>query len=397
MTFLEKYLPLKNLSPALWYIGVLSFFWSVSSMMVFSVLPSYLSEELHASSTTIGLMEGVVMFACFAVKVISGALSDYWQKRKPFIVVGSACTMLVKSLFAVSTTVSGIFLARFIDRISKGIRSSPTDALTADIALKTQQGQNFGLRQSLCTMGAVIGGLVSTSLLHLTQHNYRLIFWISAIFASVAVFISIYFIRDVAKNAMQLNFWRTQKFSWVILKTLPRQYWVFLIFTGFLMMARFSEMFISLRAKDVGWSLENLPLIMVVMDITHSLVAYPYGVIADRNSRKKILFQGLLVLVLTDALFIYVNDVWGVLLGIVLAGLHMGMTQGLLKTIVSEYAPDNLRGSAFSLFYLVTGITLFLGNYCAGYLSDLWGTTGAFWGGGVFALIATIGLRFFYL
>lgn len=382
----------ETIKSGLWGISWMSFFWSASSLMVFALLPTFLTEELGASHTKLGVIEGVAIFIAFLSKFLSGVLSDIFRTRKPLIAIGSFFTIIVKVIFALATSISWIFVARSIDRLSKGIRSSPTDALIADLSPKSERGKSYGLRQSMYTMGAVVGSFSAATLMYFGSNNYRLIFMLSAIPATVAFII----LLTIVKQPAIQNELKPKNSSWQVsdVKLLPASFWKLLFISFILMLARFSEAFIILRAKSVGWLIPLLPVLLIAMELVHAAAAYPMGKLSDRYTKKSLLLKGIMVLVITNFVFIQFSSVVGVLVAAMLAGLHMGMTQGLLSTLVAESTPAELRGTAFALYYLSSGTAVLIGNSLAGHLSDTFGTMGPFMGGIIFTSIASIFLFF---
>lgn len=381
--------------PSLMGASWISFFWSMSSLMIFSLLPAFLVDELHATNMNVGTIEGVALLVAFMAKVYAGIYSDHLRVRKPFILVGSIGSVLVKPLFAFSTTVGWVFFARFIDRFSKGVRSSPLEALIADYSTKNIQGRSFGIRQALYTLGAVIGSASAALLMHLSHNNYRVVFLCSIVPAVFGVIILLYCVKEPqidwsqSKVKARLNFATLHQVG-----DLPPMFWRLLIITSILMFARFSEAFLTLRAKEVGLAVEWLPFLIVFYDLLHAGVAYPIGRMADRMDRQKLLLKGILVLFIANIVLINAETIFLAFLGSTLCGLHMGMTQGLLSTLVAESTPSHLKGTAFALFYLVCGVTVLLGNLLAGYLADSFGQHGSFYGGAFFTLGASLCLFF---
>lgn len=361
--------------------------------MVFAVLPVFLIDVLGVSYTQAGLMEGVAISVSFLSKVFSGVISDMVRRRRPLIALGSLLSVLVKLFYVMSHTFTLVFLARFMDRLSKGVRSSPTDALIADLSQQSDQGRNFGLRQSLYTLGAVVGAGMSMLLMRLHNDHYRLIFAISMIPALIALYIVVMVVRQpVIKNDIQKKTvaWRPQD-----LRHLPLTFWGILGISFVLMLARFSESFITYRAKSLGWPVALLPLIIIIMDIFHAALAYPIGRLADKWPRRRMLMAGIPFLVIANLFFIFLGNCWGVFWGIVVNGIHMGMTQGVLAALIAESSPAELRGTAFSMFYLTTGTAVLIGNTLAGHLCDLYGTGGAFFGGFLFSSLSIVLLMLF--
>lgn len=384
-------LPLSQDS-ALWAVGWMSFFWSTGTIMVAGLLPTFLTEVLHASHTKVGILEGVAIAMMFASKIVSGVLSDVFRTRKPMIALGSLFTILVKFMFAAATSFNLVFFAKCLDRLSKGIRSSPTDALIADLSMKKSEGRSFGIRQTLYPLGVVFGSILATGLMMATDNNYRMVFLLAMIPGIIALTILVLFIRqpkiqhEVPKRTLRWNI--------KDIKFLSYRFWLLLSVTTILMLARFSEAFLNLRAKSVGWQIAMLPLLFVAYELVHALVAYPMGTLADKTNRKKLLLVGMGVLIAANFILIGAVTWWGVLLGVMVVGLHMGMTQGLLSAMIAEEAPADLRGTAFALYYFCVGGSAMIGNVIAGYLADSFGIAGCFYGGAVFTTFAVIALFF---
>lgn len=375
---------------ALWAIGWMSFFWSSGTIMVAGLLPTFLTDVLHASHTKVGILEGVAIAMMFASKIVSGVLSDVFRTRKPMIAIGSFFTIFVKFMFAAATSFNLVFFAKCLDRLSKGIRSSPTDALIADFSVKKSEGRSFGIRQTLYPLGVVFGSALATILMMLTNNNYRIVFLLATIPGILALLILIFFIRQPKiKHEVPK---RTLKWNIKDVRFLSYRFWLLLVVTSILMLARFSETFLNLRAKSVGWQVAMLPLLFVSYELIHALIAYPIGKLADRVNRKKLLLVGISVLTFANFILMSATTWWGVLLGGTVVGLHMGMTQGLLSAIIAEEAPADLRGTAFALYYFCVGGSAMTGNIIAGRLSDTYGIAGCFYGGAVFTALAVAAL-----
>ena len=357
-------------------------------MMVLSLLPIFLCEVLGASKTTFGLIEGVAVFLAFAAKVGSGILSDYWKSRKPLIMWGTFFSILVKILFALSNSILWIFAARSIDRFSKGIRSAPADALIADLSPHDQQGRSYGLRYSLYALGTVLGGYIAYWVMRLSDNNFRLVFWLSTVPASIAFIVLWVVVKAPSLSSPAAP---SKKWHWRQAYDLPMIFWQLLGVSFLLMLARFSEGFLTLRAKDLGWETKNLPLLLVGYELVNAGVALPIGMLADRYDRKTLLLSGIIVLTIVNILILNWPSAWGLAFAMLLAGLHMGMTQGLIATLVAENTLPNLRGTAFALYYLTSGVAVLIGNYVAGFLADYYSSTaGAFKGGLVFSSLSAL-------
>ncbi len=371
----------------LWAICWVTFLWSMASLMVFSLLPTFLTEELHVSKTTLGFIEGTAIFMAFMAKVFSGVLSDVFKTRRSLIITGTIGTLMVKPMFALSCGVWSVFWARTLDRISKGIRSAPSDALIADITPKSNQGSSYGMRYTLETSGFVMGGALASVLYGLT-HSYRVVFWCSLLPGICAILVLFKFVQDNTAIRAQAAW------HWSEIRHLPKKYWQILGGIFILMQARFSEAFLNLRAKEFGWSVALIPLLFVGYNIVCANTAWPIGKLSDRTNRLRVFLFGLLVLVVANIIMIVAPNKWFILGGFLLCGLHMGMTHGMLSTLVAENTLPHLRGTAFAMYYFITGVAILLGNTTAGFLADQI-KGGAFYGGLVFTSLA--GLYFYKL
>lgn len=377
---------LESIPRSVWVLGCVSLLMDVSSEIIHSLLPMFLMVSLGASAATIGLIEGIAEATAPIVKVFSGALSDYLGNRKWLAVTGYALGALSKPLFAIAPTVGVVVGARVIDRIGKGIRGAPRDALVADVTPVHLRGAAFGLRQSLDTIGAVLGPLCAVLIMLVWADNFRLAFWLAVIPGVLAVALLSVGIHEPARapGAKRVNPIRLEN-----LKKLGANYWWVVAIGGVFALARFSEAFLVLRAMGSGVPVAWVPLVMVAMNIVYSLSAYPFGKLADTTSHTRLLIAGLVVLIVADLVLAHGNHWGSVLLGVALWGLHMGMTQGLLATMVSHTAPAQLRGTAFGFFNLLSGIVTLFSSVIAGELWDRLGAATAFHAGAVFC-IATI-------
>eukprot|EP00963_Diacronema_lutheri_P002584 scaffold177_cov334-Pavlova_lutheri.AAC.87 len=381
---------------SLWGVAAMGFLWTSSSLMVFSLLPVFLKVELGASNTKIGSLEGVAIAAAFFSKVFSGIVSDILGSRTQVIAFGSCMTAIVKPMFAMATSVNLVFAGKLIDRLSKGVRAAPTDALLADLSPKDQRGSAYGINQSMATLGGVAGAAMASLCMLLTKNNYRQTFMLATIPAALALVVQFLFVRQPSvvetepATGTPKESKPKQKWSIKDVSQLPFKFWLTLAVVSILYVSRFSEAFVTLRAKAVGWPVAALPGLLIANQLLQSVTTYPLGVLADKSSRKQMLLYGFGVLIAAHIMFIATSNVPCVLLGFMLVGLHMSMTQGNIKALVSESIPANLRGTAFSTFSIVTGIALAFGNILAGRMSDALGSTGCFYGGFVATAIATL-------
>jgi MFS family permease len=380
--------PRPRVPSAVWALGFVSLLMDASSELVHSLLPLFLVGVLGASATMLGLIEGVAEATAMIVKVFSGTLSDIVRRRKPLVVLGYGLAAVAKPLFALAGTVGLVFTARFLDRIGKGIRGAPRDALIQDVTPPEVRGAAFGLRQSLDTVGAVAGPLLAVALLFLLGGDLRAALWFAVLPAVASVLVLLFAVHEpvVERAAARARFQLSG------LRRLPAAFWVVVAIGAALTLARFSEAFLILRAQDVGMALTVVPVVMVAMSVVYSLSAYPVGVLSDRVGRGGLLGLGFVVLIIADVVLALAAGPWAVLLGAGLWGLHMGLTQGLLSAMVADTAPRELSGSAFGLFNLASGVALLLASAIAGILWDSLGPAATFAAGAGFTVAALAGL-----
>ena len=374
----------------IWALGFVSMLMDISSEMIHALLPVYMVTVLGTSTLAVGLIEGIAEATASITKVFSGALSDWLGKRKFLAALGYGLAAFTKPIFPLAPSLDWLVAARFIDRIGKGIRGAPRDALVADIAPPELRGASFGLRQSLDTIGAFIGPLLAIGLMWLTMNHFQTVFWIAVIPAFLSVGVILFAVKEPERpgeiRRVRMPLRREE------LGRLGASYWWVVAIATVFTLARFSEAFLILRAQSIGLSLALTPIVLVIMSLVYSLSAYPIGILSDRIDRVAILILGLLLLVLADLALAFAPGLSTVALGVALWGLHMGFTQGLLSTLIAETAPPELRGTAFGMFNLVTGVALLAASVIAGALWDAVGPQGTFLVGAGFAVLAVIGL-----
>jgi MFS family permease len=369
-------------------LGMVSMFMDISSEMIHSLLPVFLVSALHAGALTVGFIEGIAEAVALITKIFSGALSDWFKKRKILAILGYGLGALTKPLFAVAPDAVMIFFARFLDRIGKGIRGAPRDALIADVTPTRVRGAAYGLRQSLDTIGAFLGPLLAVILMFLSSGNFRFVFWIAVIPAVISVAILALGVKE-PESQLHESPKRLKIFSGV--SKLNAAYWVVVCLGFVFTLARFSEAFLLLRAQSVGMPSAMIPLMMVLMNIVYSLISYPAGRLSDRMGRNGLVTAGLAVLIVSDIAFALASGIWMVAAGTALWGLHMGLTQGLLSAMIADRAHVDLRGTAFGIFSLASGIAMLFASVIAGWLWDSYGAPVTFYTGAVFAGVALTG------
>lgn len=370
-------------------LGLVSLLMDISSEMIHALLPLFLVGPLGASALVVGIIEGLAESTALVVKVFSGALSDYLGKRKGLAVLGYALGALSKPLFALAPSAGLVLSARLIDRVGKGIRGAPRDALIADISPPAVRGAAFGLRQSLDTVGAFLGPLLAVGLMLLWANDFRAVFWVAVIPGFLAVMLLMVGVHEPKTDSPHIRRNPIQRSN---LKRLPNAYWWVVGIGAVFTLARFSEAFLVLRAEQTGVALALVPLIMVAMNIIYALAAYPFGKLSDRANHTSLLAAGIVVLIVADLVLAAASHWSWVLVGVCLWGLHMGMTQGLLARMVADTTPADLRGTAFGFFNLVSGIAMLLASLLAGLLWDQAGPAMTFYAGAGFCLLALLAM-----
>ena len=377
--------PATHIPRAVWALGFVSLLMDVSSELIHSLLPVFMFTALGISAFTIGLIEGAAEATALIVKVFSGALSDWWGKRKPLAVLGYGLGALSKPLFAIAGGAGLIVAARLIDRVGKGIRGAPRDALVADLAPPGLRGAAFGLRQSLDTVGAFLGPLLAMGLMLLWANDFRAVFWVAVIPAFLSVALLFFGVQEPERHREGK---RVNPITRKNLRRLPAAYWWVVGIGAMFTLARFSEAFLVLRVQTGGLPLAFVPLVLIVMNMAYAAAAYPFGKMADAMSHRSLLSWGLLLLIMADMALAW-NSHWGVVwAGIVLWGLHMAMTQGLLAVMIADAAPADLRGTAYGFFNLASGLAMLVASALAGLLWDSFGAAFTFIAGAVFSAMA---------
>ena len=376
-----------RLPASIWALGFVSLLMDVSSEMIHSLLPVFLVSGLGASMVAVGLIEGLAEATALVVKVFSGAWSDWLGRRKPLAVLGYGLGAASKPLFALASTTGMVLGARLIDRVGKGLRGAPRDALVADLASPGQRGAAFGLRQALDTVGAFLGPLLAVALMLLWANDFRAVFWVAVVPAVLSVALLAFGVHEPERPAAAR---RVNPIRRDNLRQLSVAYWWVVGLGAVFTLARFSEAFLVLRAQQGGLAIAWAPLVLIAMNVVYSLGAYPFGRLADTMSHRTLLALGLVVLVAADLLLAAADR--GVLLwaGIALWGLHMALTQGLLATMVADTAPAALRGTAFGVFNLACGIALLVASGLAGWLWDRFGAPATFGAGAALCALALV-------
>jgi len=378
------------LPASVWALGFTSMFMDISSELVHSLLPVFMSTVLGAPVVAIGFVEGIAEATAAVTKMFSGALSDRLGNRKLLVVLGYGLGALSKPVFPLATTIGWVFAARFLDRISKGIRGAPRDALVADIAPAHLRGTAYGLRQSLDSVGAFVGPLLALLSMMWLMDDIKAVLWVAIAPAVVAVLLVGFFVHEPERARRASS--EGAPLAFAAARQLERRYWVIVLLGSVFTLARFSEAFLVLRAQDVGLAIGYVPLVLIVMNVFYSAVAYPAGMASDRLGSRTLLIAGLAVLVASDLVLAIAASPLQAFAGAALWGPHMALTQGLLSKLVADSAPAQLRGTAFGVFNLVSGVAVLLASVIAGGLWSAFGASATFLAAAGFAALAAVGL-----
>lgn len=382
---------LRQIPRSVWALGFVSLFMDLSSEMIHALLPVYLVTVLGASTLTVGLIEGIAEATANITKVFSGALSDWLGRRKLLAAIGYGLAAFTKPVFPLANSVEWIVAARFVDRVGKGIRGAPRDALVADLTPDHLRGASFGLRQSLDTVGAFVGPLAAIGLMGLFSANFRAVFWIATVPAFLAFGLMLLGVEEPARRHGAGPKPRPRLAD---IRRLGIAFWAVVAVSVVLTLARFSEAFLVLRAQNVGVPVALVPIVMVVMNVVYALAAYPAGVLSDRLGRSGVLAFGIAFLIVADLILALGATIPLTLLGVAFWGLHMGFTQGLFATLIADTAPPQLRGTAFGLFNLAGGLAMLAASVLAGALWDAYGPSATFGAGAGFTAVAFLGFLF---
>jgi MFS family permease len=381
---------LKQVPAGVWVLGFVSMLMDISSEMIHALLPIYMVTVLGTSTLAVGIIEGIAEATAAITKIFSGALSDWLGKRKGLAALGYGMAAFTKPIFPLAPNLSWLISARFIDRVGKGVRGAPRDALVADLSPPEIRGASFGLRQSLDTIGAFVGPLLAILLMLWTANNFQTVFWIAVIPGFLAFGLIAFGVKEPERPA-ELRPVKSP-LSRAELARLGTEYWWVVAIAAVFTLARFSEAFLILRAQSVALPIALVPAVMVLMNVVYALAAYPAGVLSDRVDRHSVLIAGLGLLVVADLVLALSGSIFGIACGVILWGLHMGLTQGLLATLVADTAPAELRGTAYGMFNLMTGLALLAASVIAGALWDVAGPKGTFLAGAAFTAVAILGL-----
>ena len=383
----------RKLPAGIWILGFVSMFMDISSELIHSLLPVFMVSVLGASMTTIGVIEGVAEAAAAFTRIFSGMLSDYFRKRKLLAAAGYGLSALTKPLFPLAASITWVFAGRFLDRIGKGIRGAPRDALVAELVPGNLRGAAFGLRQALDSAGAFIGPLFAVLFMFLFADKIRSVLWIAVIPATLAFFLLLFGVHDPEDGRASGT--KTPAISMERIRQLPRRFTAVVVLGGIFTLARFSEAFLLLRGSGTGLEPVYIPLVMIAMNLVYTISAYPAGSAADRGRQHHLLVTGLIALLTSDVILALATRPWHVFAGAAMWGLHLGLTQGLFSKLVADSTTSAIRGTAFGIFNFVSGGALLLASILAGSLWSAYGAPFTFFAGAFLVLVCLAGLLFY--
>ena len=375
-----------------WMLGFVSLLMDTSSELIHALLPLYMVGALGASMLLVGIIEGVAEAIALVVKVFSGYWSDVFRRRKPAVLLGYGLAAVSKLAFPLAPSLGFVVAGRFADRIGKGIRGAPRDALVADLTPPSVRGAAFGLRQALDSVGAVAGPLLAVMLIGYFAGNFRAAFWVAVVPAFLCVILLVFGIHEKDERAHAPA---AKRVSWRDVRRLDQRFYVVTAIASVLTLARFSEAFLVLRGQDVGMGTTGAPWVMVAMSLVYAAFAFPAGRLADRGHATSLLSAGLAALVASDLVLGFARGAPGAIAGASLWGLHMALTQGLLAALVAATAPPELRGSAFGVYNLASGVALLIASALAGYLWQSIGPAATFFAGAAITVVAWIGVSLY--
>lgn len=352
---------------SIWALGSVSFLMKISSTIVFTLSPLFMTQVLGASIFTLGILEGFLEAITLLARIFSGVLSDLLHKRKNIIVVGYIFALISRPLLALATRMEDVFLGRAFDRISNGIDATPRDALVGDLAPAQIKGACYGLRESLSRAGSFSGALIVMGLLWLTQGDFSLVFWVGSIPTALALIVLLLFVKDPTSEEFQKKKTKN-KFNLKEILHLPSSFWLTLLLSGLFMLSNFSGAFLILRAEQTGLDLHLISLVMIIQNLATAGTAYPVGYLSDKMGRRSMMALGILLVIFSDLLLAWGSSIYVILGGVLLWGAEIGITQSMLAVFLADSCPQDVRGTGFGLFHFINGSCLLIANVLAGWI-----------------------------
>lgn len=365
-----------------WSLGIMTFFLNLSSIMIFSLSPLYLTQVFGLAAVYLGIFEGGIEFCSWMTRIFAGVFSDYLRKRKPVLLLACLLTVVARPIFAIANHVGWIYAAKLLDRIANGFQATPREALVGDVSPAGIKGTCYGLRQSLGVIGSLLGALLLMYLMRITGNDYQSIFCIAGILPVLALIVLTIFVKD-APNLELKQEQEKQKPKYFTLflqkvKLLDRHFWGIISVAGIFMMSNYSGAYRILQAESTGFPVSDVSLIMIAQNLGTMIAAFPMGWLSDAIDRRILLAFGFFLTITANLLLGFTIDTTGIMVGAVLWGMQMGVTQSILSTMVSETVHRDLRGTAFGVYYFVIAFSLFFANTLMGSLSNFYGLTTGF-------------------
>lgn len=365
---------------SIWILGLTGFLINLSTIMVFSQMPIFMKTELGASEHTIGVIDGLMEFVSYAMRILAGSLSDFIQNRKVILGVGYGLSTLVKPLFALSSSIGLVVFIRSLDRLTNGLQAAPRDALIGDLVPKSKRGSSYGLSKSLKTAGSVIGAALVVWIMTLTNNNFRFLFLCAFVPALIALILFIVGVKEPKALPLVegLSPRNKKKFNWRSFLQLKKGYWRIIALLFIYEMAHFGESYLTFRAAEVGVNIRYISLVMLLFNMGQFLSAFPIGTLSDRFERQNILLIGFTFMLIANVCLIYGTSPLFVYIGVFFWGAQMGTTQSIFVSMVSDQTPKEIRGTAFGIFYIVMGIDILIASKTAGVIWENYGSIYAF-------------------
>lgn len=372
-------------------LGFVSFFTDVSSEMVFSILPVFILGLPGGSAATLGLIEGIAEALSYIIRAVSGVLSDKFRRRKAFILLGYSISNIAKPFFAAASTVTDVLLVRVTDRVGKGVRTAPRDALLSDSASADRQGEAFGLHRTMDQTGAIIGPLTATGVMVFLGWTVRDVFWLSLLPGSIALVIILFGVKEIVGDS-------TSEFKFLegMRAVLKGRYLFLLGIVAVFSLGAFNFSFILLNAREMGVGDALIPVVYAVVNLTHTVIAIPAGRLADRIGKERVLALGYGAFLITTLLLSSLPSlVSSAYLIAAVFGLYMGMTETVQRALIPGYVDSGFKGTAYGVYYLVVGTCFFIANTVVGRLWEAQGLETSTLYSGALALIAILGMIVF--
>jgi len=354
----------------LFALGFVSFFTDMSSEMIFSLLPTFLLGLPGSSRAVLGLIEGTAQALSYALRAVSGFFSDKFRKRKNLVLLGYALSNAVKPLFAVARVPFDVFVIRVTDRVGKAVRTSPRDALLSESVSEKHRGAAFGLHKTLDQAGAIVGPLIASAAMIMLSFSIRDIFWLSLIPGTIALFIILFLVKERASKS-------TSEFKLLegVKSVLKGNFAKLLIVVSVFSLGAFNFSFVLLNAQEAGIADSLIPLVYAAVNVAHTAIAIPAGVLSDRVGKEKVMILGYGIFLSTVLLILLPSTGYVALLVAVMYGAYFGVVETVQRALIPDYVGEKLRGTAYGIYYLVVGSAFFVSNAVVGSLWEYFGSS----------------------